>query len=368
MHNCHRRDAQGGRRRFLARARQRSAGRRCAQDAPPLVTTVLPRCRYAAMSRCGWGSSHYCARCGRFVPLIPQATEFLVARKAPAVPKMRPMRPGADSRSGQPPARRPSRARGWRTLLMTTSCVALIASACGSGSEGTSPDAASGGSPGSAGTAGGAGGMAPGTGGEGGAAGIGGVSGGAGTAGTGSLGGRGGAAGPPARSGTGGRAGMGGVGGVAGAAGTGGVSTVDGGSDARDAATVTDGGADTREAGPSSDGSGANDGGQPGTGVVAAGVRWVGRVDLSDAQQPALLLVGQRVRRALLGDLAVDADQQHAARSSSRRSSTARPGRRSRFPPGSRPPAWSPASAPGRTRSSSTARPRARRVTPSSSA
>ena len=118
---------------------------------------------------------------------------------------------------------RPPCARRWHALVVTAACVASTASACGSGSTGPGSDASSGGTTGSGGT--------PGTGGSpgtGGAPGTGGVT------------------------GTGGAPGTGGQTGTGGSSGTGG---------------STDGGA-----------------GQPG--VVAAGVRWVGRVDLTDAQHP----------------------------------------------------------------------------------
>ena len=114
---------------------------------------------------------------------------------------------------------------------MTAVCVVVLAaSACGSGSTGSGSDAGSGGASASGGTPGGTGGNGP-------------------------AGGSGGAG----RAGTGGAPGTGGGTGTGGTPGTGGTSLVDAGS--------TDGGA-----------------GQPG--VVAAGVRWVGRVDLTDAQRP----------------------------------------------------------------------------------
>src|SRR3954470_18025681 len=142
---------------------------------------------------------------------------------------MRVMRPDLDSRLEQ----RPSRGRS-RALLMSAACVALTAGACGSGSPGTRPDAASGGASGDAGISGGTGGEGPtGAGGTGGATGTGGGAGGSGgTTGTG-----GGAGGNGGKMGSGGAAG--GAGGAAGQ-----------------------------------------------TGVVAAGVRWVGRVDLTDPQRP----------------------------------------------------------------------------------
>jgi lysophospholipase L1-like esterase len=142
---------------------------------------------------------------------------------------MRVMRPHPDSRS----APRPPRARRWQTLVATAAGVALTAGACGAGSPGTGSDAGSGGAPGTGGT--------PGSGG------------------TPAAGGMPGAGGATGTGGTAGSAGRTGTGGGAGRAGTGGASGVDAGS--------TDGGA-----------------GQPG--VVAAGVRWVGRVDLGDPQRP----------------------------------------------------------------------------------
>ena len=163
----------------------------------------------------------------------------------------------------------------------------FVASACGSGADGTGKGGAAAGASGSAGTQG-AGGTAGASGSTGaaGAAGTGAVGGGAGTGagGTGAAGiggagatgtaGTGGRGGTTGAAGAGGASGRGGVTGTAGAAGgasgTGG-SAVDGGSDARDGSSPTDG---------------ASDGGQPGTGVVAAGVRWVGRVDLSSPQRP----------------------------------------------------------------------------------
>ena len=50
--------------------------------------------------------------------------------------------------------------------------------------------------------------------------------------------------------------------------------------------------------------------GQSGTGVVAAGVRWVGRVDLTRRSAPAVLVVGDRLRGQLLRHVALDPDQQ----------------------------------------------------------
>jgi lysophospholipase L1-like esterase len=144
----------------------------------------------------------------------------------------------------------------------------VVASACGSGSsDDTGHGGAAAGTSGSAGTQGAAGSGAAGTTGAGGTGGRGGTTGVAGAGGASGRGGVTGTAGAAAgASGSGGRAGSGG----AGTAGTGG-SVVDGGSDARDGSSTTDG---------------ASDGGQSGTGVVAAGVRWVGRVDLSNSQRP----------------------------------------------------------------------------------
>jgi lysophospholipase L1-like esterase len=110
---------------------------------------------------------------------------------------------------------------------MSAACVALTAGACGSGSAGTGSDAGSGGASGDAGRTGGTGGEGP----------VG-AGGGGGTTGTGS-----------------------GAGGSGGKTGTGGAAGGSGG-------TIGTGGA----------------GGQ--TGVVAAGVRWVNRVDLTDPQRP----------------------------------------------------------------------------------
>ncbi len=115
---------------------------------------------------------------------------------------------------------------------MGAACVALTASACGSGPAGTTSDAGSGGASGGAG-------LAAGTGGD----------------------GRGGSGGG-GKLGTGG--GAGGSGGDTGAGGAG--AAGDGGAAGRDGGSGTDGGGQT--------------------GVVAAGLRWVGRVDLGDPQRP----------------------------------------------------------------------------------
>jgi lysophospholipase L1-like esterase len=124
---------------------------------------------------------------------------------------------------------------------VTAACVASTASACGSGSTGAGSDAGSGGTTGSGGT--------PGTG---------------GTLGTGGVMGTGGTRGTGGGTGTGGAPGTGGVTGAGGAPGTGGQ-------------TGTGGAPGT---------GGSTDGGAGSPGVVAAGVRWVGRVDLTDAQRP----------------------------------------------------------------------------------
>ena len=180
--------------------------------------------------------------------------------------------------------RRERRPAGWPVVL--TLCLALAA-ACGSGSDGSGQDAGPRGGSGGGQASGGTGGSTA-SGGTGGTTagmrrdergirrgerrkrrqhgrwrryrfgrrdGKGG-SGGGGSTGTGGVAGSGGAAGKGG-SGGGGSTGAGGVSGSGGAAGKGGSGT---------------------------GGSGAA--GQSGTGVVAAGVRWVGRVDLTDAQHP----------------------------------------------------------------------------------
>jgi lysophospholipase L1-like esterase len=98
-----------------------------------------------------------------------------------------------------------------------------------------------------------------------------------------------GSGGAPATGGATGTAGMSGGGGMPG--GSGGAPAGSGGATGTGGATgaggaVVDGGGDARDAGAMTDGATGADGGMPMTGVVAAGVRWVGRVDVTDPQRP----------------------------------------------------------------------------------
>jgi len=185
------------------------------------------------------------------------------------------------------PERGCSRRRGFshRPLLAFVALV-LAASACGSGSDNTGPGGSAGGTSGSAGTQGAAGtGGASGTSGTAGAAGTG-VAGsgaaGAGVAGTG-VAGTTGTAGAGGRGGTTGAAGAGGASGRGGVTGTGGMAGAAGGAAGSGGRGGTGGGG---AAGTGGSGGAGGAGGQSGTGVVAAGVRWVGRVDLSSPSRP----------------------------------------------------------------------------------
>jgi lysophospholipase L1-like esterase len=150
---------------------------------------------------------------------------------------------------------RHSTRRVWTMVRALAACLVAAASACGPGPDETGHDA-------------GPDGAAAGSGGRRGTGGVTGAGGATATGGT----------------GAGGATGTGGAIGTGGATGSGGRTPMpDAASDTRDAATTSDAASDALDAGMTSD---AADGGSTGTGIVAAGVRWVGRVDVSNPQRP----------------------------------------------------------------------------------